>query len=307
MFGFRWLLQLVGLGLLLGLVTGGCVARTSGEDATSPLRGPAITAGSPSPELPAGAGHTVPPASSEGGPAATLSTMGRPPWLGTRVLPRRPDGFGQVQPTPPELRLRRLPSLDLLAPPKSDEFAAEVRAVPDEVARRSTWSPHCPVAREDLRYLTLTFWGFDERPHTGELLVHASVAEDLVGVFRRLYATRFPIEEMRVVSSDELRAPPTGDGNNTTSFVCRPTTSGLSWSEHAYGLAVDVNPFHNPYIKGDLVLPELASAYTRRNWQRPGMITAGDEVTESFAKIGWGWGGTWRSAKDWMHFSRGGR
>ncbi|HEX2028212.1 MAG TPA: M15 family metallopeptidase, partial [Nitriliruptorales bacterium] len=236
-----------------------------------------------------------------------LSAAQRPAWLGTRVLPRRPDGFGEVRPTPAELRDRRLATHDLLAAPDGDRFVATARPVPDEVVARSTWSSACPVAREELRYLTLSFWGFDDRPHTGELLVHASAAEELTAVFRRLYEARFPIEEMRVVALPELDAPPTGDGNNTTAFVCRHTVRGSSWSQHAYGLAVDVNPFHNPFHDGDLALPELASAYTDRGWLRPGMIRRGDEVTEAFTAIGWGWGGAWSSVKDWMHFSRRGR
>ena len=105
----------------------------------------------------------------------------------------------------------------------------------------------------------------------------------------------------------ELDAPPTGDGNNTSAFVCRPARLSTQWSEHAYGLAIDVNPFHNPYVRDDLVLPELALSYRNRAWERPGMIVAGDVVTQAFAKIDWGWGGDWTSAKDWMHFSRSDR
>ena len=231
----------------------------------------------------------------------------RPDWLGTRELPRRGDGFGQAQETPSELVDRRLPPSAHLPPPSSDDFEASVDRVPDEVLERSTWGSGCPVGRDQLRYVTLTFWGFDEQPHTGELLVHHSVAEDLVGVFEALYEVQFPIEEMRIVALEELDAPPTGDGNNTTAFVCRPGVGGATWSEHAFGLAVDVNPFHNPYVRGDLVLPELAGAYLDRDDHRPGMVQPGDVVTESFAAIGWGWGGTWRSSTDWMHFSASGR
>lgn len=231
----------------------------------------------------------------------------RPAWLGTRPLPLRGDGFGEVLPTPPELRDRRLPSPDHLPPPPDGRFHGEVHQVPPAVLERSTWSAGCPVAVADLRYLTVSFHGFDGEPHTGELLVHASAAEDVLEVFRRLHETRFPIEEMRVVETRELDAPPTGDGNNTTAFVCRPTRGSTRWSQHAYGLAVDVNPFHNPYVKDDLVLPELASAYTDRSWRRPGMIVAGDEVTRAFASIGWEWGGEWTRPKDPMHFSRDGR
>lgn len=227
--------------------------------------------------------------------------------LGARVLPLRPDGFGEIQPTPPELRDRRLATADLLPPPSDDAFHGSVNEVPADVVARSTWRRGCPVGVEDLRYLRLAFWGFDGRPHTGEMIVHASVADDVQGVFRRLHELRFPIEEMRVVDAPELDAPPTGDGNNTTGFTCRPVTGGSSWSQHAYGRAVDVNPFHNPYLvpARGLVLPELASAYTDRDWVRPGMVTP--EVVAVFDGIGWGWGGRWSATKDWMHFSESGR
>ncbi|MGH3442197.1 MAG: M15 family metallopeptidase, partial [Nitriliruptorales bacterium] len=260
----------------------------SGDPAESPMPGPA-----PSP-----APSRAP---------ASPDPYARPDWLGTRVLPTTSDGFGEVPLTPEELRDRRLATVDLLPPPESDEFATTVGAVPDDVIARSTWFADCPVTLDDLRYVTVSFWGFDERHHTGELLVNASAAEDLVEVFRRLHGARFPIEEMRVVAPEELDAPPTGDGNNTTAFVCRPSVGSSSWSEHAYGLALDVNPFHNPYLKGEIVLPELAPAYTDRDWERPGMILSGDAVTEAFAAIGWEWGGNWHSAKDWMHFSLSGR
>ncbi len=32
-------------------------------------------------------------------------------------------------------------------------------------------------------------------------------------------------------------------------------------------------------------------------------MLAGGPVTDAFAAIGWGWGGYWRSAKDYQHFS----
>ena len=231
----------------------------------------------------------------------------RPAWLGQRELPRRPDGYGEIRPTPRVLRDRRLRSVEHLPPPPSGRFRASVSRPPRAVLERSTWSRRCPVARSELRYVRVVFHGFDEQPHTGELLVHADVAANMVDVFRALYRARFPIEEMRVVDGPELDLPPTGDGNNTTAFVCRPSRGATSWSQHAYGLAVDVNPFHNPYVKDDVVLPELASSYTRRAVQRPGMHQPGGVAVRAFAAIGWEWGGHWSSLKDYMHFSRDNR
>ena len=236
-------------------------------------------------------------------PAPTPALV-RPAWLGTRPLPLGPDGYALPQPTPPELVERRLPTIDLLPPPADGAWSGSIEPLTAEIAARATWTPECPVGLDDLRYLRMAFWGFDDRAHTGEMVVHASVADDVVEVFRQLFEARFPIEEMRLVTADELDGPPTGDGNDTAAFVCRPVRGGSRWSEHASGLAVDINPFHNPYRRGDRVLPELASAYLDRSWVRPGMVVEGDVVVRAFDAIGWGWGGRWSSVQDAMHFSR---
>lgn len=237
----------------------------------------------------------------------TLDPFARPDWLGTRLLPLRPDGHGEVQPTPGELVDRQLETLDLIDPPGSGAWEASISAIPDDVLARSSWQEGCPVAVDELSYLTMSHWGFDGRVHTGEMIVNASHAENVAGVFRKLFEARYPIEQMRVVRAEEVDDHPTGDWNETTSFVCRPAVGSTNWSQHAYGLAIDVNPFHNPYLRGDLVIPELASAYTDRDDVRAGMIYDDDVVVGAFAEIGWSWGGDWNTLKDWMHFSHSGR
>jgi hypothetical protein len=115
---------------------------------------------------------------------------------------------------------------------------------------------------------------------------------------------------MHLTTAADIAAPPTGDGNNTAAFLCRGALGRQDrhrrWSSHAYGVAIDINPFQNPYRHGSLLLPELAFAYTDRKWRRPGMIQPGDVVTQSFADIGWAWGGAWKSRLDYMHFSETG-
>jgi hypothetical protein len=230
-----------------------------------------------------------------------------PDWLGKRELPRTSDGFGVQRATPKALRERRFTLPDTTPALPGSLFASKVVSpAPSSVIARSTWAPGCPVQAADLAWVRLTFWGFDDRRHTGELLVNGSVADDLVSVFRQLYDDRFPIEEMRITTKAEQTAAPTGDGNDTGSFNCRPVRGATTYSQHAYGLAVDVNPFQNPYVKGDLVLPELAGAYTDRSWKRPGMILPSGPVVQAFASIGWTWGGTWHSLKDLQHFSQSG-
>jgi hypothetical protein len=229
--------------------------------------------------------------------------------VGASPLPLRPDGYGQVLPTPPELRVRRLRTVDVLPPPEDDRFVAEVRALTAAAVRRTglAWSPGCPVSLADLRLLELSFWGFDGLPHTGQLVVAAAVAEDVVTVFGRLHAARFPIEEMRLVTRADLDAPPTGDGNTTAGYACRATVGATTWSAHARGLAVDLNPFQNPYRNRDLVLPELASAYLDRDRGLPGMIRPGGVAVRAFEAVGWTWGGDFRTVDDLHHFSADGR
>ena len=189
------------------------------------------------------------------------------------MLVLRPDGLGVPEPTPPELVNRRFPSPDLLPPPTGPAFEWTSSPVPTEVANRSSWREECPVGLDGLTYLTMSFYGFDGLGHTGEMLVASEFADGVVEVFRRLWEVRFPIEEMRVQDQAEMDAHPTGDGNVSGSFECRPAVGQSGgWSMHAYGLAVDINPFHNPYAKGEVVAPELASAYLDRTFLRPGMI-----------------------------------
>ena len=249
------------------------------------------------------------PSSSESPKDPNPWVTARPAWLGKRVLPPGPSGFGMVKPTPPILRNRRFATTDLFPPPPPKSgFLVDSHPVPRHVLRRSTWRPECPVTPDDLTYLVMSFWGFDHERHFGEMIVHESVADEVTQAFRRLFEARYPIEEMRVVTLREQRrwkTHPTGDTNVTSSFECREATLGSSWSEHAYGLAIDINPFHNPYVRGSLVAPELAGAYRVRD-DRPGVIVEGDPVVAAFDAIGWGWGGRWSGFKDYMHFSQSG-
>ncbi len=202
------------------------------------------------------------------------------------------------------MRVRRWNTRDSIPMLPGTGFKAIVASpAPKSVIARSTWQAGCPVDKGDLASIRVTYWGFDDVRHSGEMLVNQSVADDVVDVFRQLYEAKFPIESMGIARPEDLDAPPTGDGNVTGSFACRPIRGGTEDSQHAYGLAVDLNPFQNPYHMDDVVLPELASAYLDRGWLRPGMIVPDGPTVRAFASIGWEWGGDWSSLKDYQHFS----
>jgi hypothetical protein len=123
-----------------------------------------------------------------------------------------------------------------------------------------------PVGPEQLSRLTLTYWGFDARAHEGTLIVHRSVAQGLITVFQTLYRDRFPIRLLEPVDAYDGSDDASMAADNTSAFNCRKAVAAgtPSWSEHAYGKAIDVNPVENPYVFGREVLPPAGAAHLDR-------------------------------------------
>ncbi len=167
--------------------------------------------------------------------------------------------------------------------------------------------PGCPVGTRDLRYLRMTHVGFTGSAVSGEMIVNASQASAVVDVFRRLYAARWPIYQMRLVDDYQGNDDLSLAANNTSGFNCRRVDGTQRWSTHAYGHAIDINPIQNPYIIGGSVSPEEGRRYVQVERsadvpQRRGVIGAGDVVVAAFERIGWDWGGDWVNTKDYQHF-----
>ena len=187
------------------------------------------------------------------------------------------------------------------------------RPVQAQLRAEGFWRAGCPVGLSDLRLLTVSHWGFDGRAHTGQLVVNAAAADPIARVFRRLYGLHFPIRHLRLA---DMYGPKRGrprDGDVTGSFDCRqavpsPCTGGRgtgTWSMHAFGLAVDVNPLENPYVGCGQSRDPTARRYFDRSRHRRGMVTR--RAIAAFGGVGWGWGGSWAgSTKDYMHFSSNG-
>jgi hypothetical protein len=212
------------------------------------------------------------------------------------------------------LRVVVLPALLLALAPYHSSIRPLSRPVQSQLRTGGFWHRGCPVPLSGLRLLTVTHRGFDGRPHTGRLLVNKRAARPLAGVFRRLYRIGFPIRHMRLADMYGPRGGRPRDGDVTGSFSCRqavpsPCVGGRgtgTWSMHAYGLAIDLNPVENPYVGCGQSRDPAGRRYRNRSHHRPGMVTR--RVVDAFGSIGWGWGGAWTgNTKDYMHFSSNGR
>jgi D-alanyl-D-alanine carboxypeptidase len=175
------------------------------------------------------------------------------------------------------------------------------------------WHRGCPVAPSDLRVLSVSYLGFDGRTHAGQLIVNRAAAAPLARVFSQLYSLHFPIRHLSLAASYGPARLAPADGDISGSFECRqavpsPCVGGRgtgTWSEHAFGEAVDLNPVENPYVGCGQSRDPATRPYFNRSRHRPGMVTAA--VVRAFKSIGWGWGGSWAgSTKDYMHFSASG-
>jgi hypothetical protein len=210
------------------------------------------------------------------------------------------------------LRVLVLVALTLALQPRFDasieELPAPVRA---DLRESGAWRPGCPVALSDLRVLTVAHWGFDGRAHRGQLVVNERAAAPLAKVFRRLFRLRFPIRHLRFEDAyGPGRSAP--DRDISGSFDCSKAVPSpcdpdapTGWSNHAYGLAVDLNPIENPYTCGGRVFQRASRPYLDRSRLRRGMVTP--EVVRAFQSIGWGWGGSWAGGtRDYTHFSESG-
>lgn len=160
------------------------------------------------------------------------------------------------------------------------------------------------ISYDDLRYLEVLHVGFDGQIYQGELIVHESVSTEVLQIFRDIYDVGFPIEKMKVISEYGYSDNDSMLDNNTSAFNFRKITNSDQLSNHALGLAIDINPKINPYVIGNTILPENATEFADRNQITLGMIKKGEAVHEIFTKYGWSWGGDWHQPKDYQHFEK---
>lgn len=167
----------------------------------------------------------------------------------------------------------------------------------------------CPVSPSSLRALDVTYWGWDGRLRTGQVVAHSRAVRDLRYVFRVAFRTRFPFRS--VIPVDRFyrggRSPAQSDlrsmtADNTSAFNCRKVTgSRHRRSPHSYGISIDINPRENPYVTSRRIYPRGARTYLDRGNARKGMLLRSSPVVKAFVRRGWHWGAHW-GRPDYQHF-----
>ena len=167
----------------------------------------------------------------------------------------------------------------------------------------------CTVPLSDLRYVVLQYIDFNGNPQNGEMICGTSIVQDVVEIFHELYVNGYQIESIKLI--DEFGGDDTASmlANNTSCFNFRVVEGTTRLSNHARGVAIDINPFYNPYITYNKdgtakISPVGSEAYADRNASFPYKIDENDLAYKLFKKHGFTWGGNWNSAKDYQHFEK---
>ncbi|MCR5156192.1 MAG: M15 family metallopeptidase [Butyrivibrio sp.] len=184
--------------------------------------------------------------------------------------------------------------------------------ISDEVFHRISgisYPASCSVSLDELRYLGVLYVDFNGQTREGELICNEKIAQDLLEIFYGLYQSDYQIESIKLV--DEFGGDDTASmlANNTSCFNYRVVEGTTRLSNHAYGLAIDLNPFYNPYItyNKDMtvnVSPKGSEAYADRDADFPYKIDENDLAYKLFKEHGFKWGGDWNYSKDYQHFEK---
>lgn len=167
-----------------------------------------------------------------------------------------------------------------------------------------TWRAGCPVGISNLSTIRINHLGLDGLVHRGEIIVRRDLASSVADVFERSLASGFPIGQMRNPDGWKGSDPAMMAANNTSAFNCRQVVGNPSaLSPHARGIAVDINPWQNPY-RDPSGKWWPSTAHVRRTPVVPGQLTSSSTPVQAFTGHGWSWFSGW----DWHHFEyRGSR
>ena len=164
------------------------------------------------------------------------------------------------------------------------------------------------ISYEELEYVHVLHYDFEGQVQEGELICNQAIAQDLTEIFKELYDNQYPIEKIRLIDEYDADDDASMEDNNTSCFNYRVVEGKTTLSNHSYGLAVDINPLYNPYVRtkdGEtLVSPENAVPYADRSMDFPYKIDENDLCCQLFVKYGFTWGGNWNSVKDYQHFEK---
>lgn len=156
---------------------------------------------------------------------------------------------------------------------------------------------------KELVIVDVEYFSTDSLLHRGQIVVNRKIEQEVRRIFEYIKEIKYPIESVIPIKFDLPNGNTSmANRNNTYSFHYRTKAGGSNnLSQHSLGLAIDINPFDNPYIsKNGKVIPS-GGTY---DLSKREALTKESDLVKKFLSLGWMWGGNWRETKDYMHFEK---
>lgn len=171
-----------------------------------------------------------------------------------------------------------------------------------------SYKEDCTIPYEQLRYVSVQYVDFEGITRTGEIICNKAIAQDMAEIFYELYQASYPIEKILLIDEYNADDDLSCLDNNTSCFNYRVVSGSGNLSKHAMGLAIDINPFYNPYVtypNGEQrISPPGSEPYADRSQDFPYKIDENDLCYQLFISHGFTWGGHWKTLKDYQHFQK---
>ena len=143
--------------------------------------------------------------------------------------------------------------------------------------------------------------------HEGVIEMHKSVAQDVQIFFQAAYHLHFPIQEIAASSAYGWVDQKLTSANTTSGYNYRTIAGSTKLSLHSQGLAFDVNPRLNPYIRFDKDTAFIDPPGATYDPSLPGTLTPNHALVDLMKSMGWEWGGDWTpdtGRTDYQHFQK---
>lgn len=172
----------------------------------------------------------------------------------------------------------------------------------------SSYHENDDISLDQLRFLHVLYYDFNDEIKDGELICNKQIADDLLEIFSTLYDNAYQIDKIQLIDVYDADDDLSCADDNTACFNYRVVAGSTTLSKHALGMAIDINPFYNPYVTypdgKERISPAGSEVYADRSNDNPHMIRKGDLCYQLFIDHGFTWGGEWKALKDYQHFQK---
>jgi len=172
-------------------------------------------------------------------------------------------------------------------------------------------SPEFPCPKEILDaqvLLEIKHLSFDNTVKLGHIVVNKIVAKDVSCFFEEALRLKFPIDNITPAAAYNFDDEALMAGNVSSGFNYRLIAGTDKVSKHGLGLAFDINPRQNPYIRypkdGEPIVEPHGVVWDPH---LPGTLSENHPLVVLMKQKGWEWGGDWlpeSGRTDYQHFQK---